>query len=199
MIVVKVGGSLYDHPRLGPGLRAFLGSLAPSPVLLVPGGGAFADAVRKLDAVHGLGEERSHWIALRAMSVAAEFLTRLLTNRGERPGLSRPSGGRSQDGRDKPGRSHGQVFDAFRFAAEDDTLPHSWAVTSDSIAARAAVVYRAERLILLKSVDIPPGTPWVEAAANGWVDPHFPKLAADAPFPIATINFRRQLDDSAPS
>ena len=24
MIVVKVGGSLYDHPHLGPGLRTYL-------------------------------------------------------------------------------------------------------------------------------------------------------------------------------
>ena len=32
MIVVKVGGSLYDHPRLGPGLRACLDSLAPEAV-----------------------------------------------------------------------------------------------------------------------------------------------------------------------
>ena len=27
MIVVKVGGSLFDHPNLGPGLRAYLASL----------------------------------------------------------------------------------------------------------------------------------------------------------------------------
>src|SRR5688572_4689292 len=78
MIVVKVGGSLYDHPRLGPGLRAYLDALAPDPVLLVPGGGPFADAVRQLDAAHRLGEEAAHWLALMAMTLAGGFLQQLL-------------------------------------------------------------------------------------------------------------------------
>ncbi|HEY1188734.1 MAG TPA: hypothetical protein VGE74_13855, partial [Gemmata sp.] len=60
MIVVKVGGSLYDSPALGPALRAFVASLAPAEVLLVPGGGAAADAVRALDRTHALGEEAAH-------------------------------------------------------------------------------------------------------------------------------------------
>jgi aspartokinase-like uncharacterized kinase len=182
VIVVKVGGSLYDHPHLGPGLRAYLDAL-DSPVLLVPGGGALADAVRQLDRTHRLGEERSHWLALRATAVAAGFLEAVAL--------------RSEDS-----ASRLRVLDPYQFAVEDearpDHLPHSWDVTSDSIAARAAVVYHAERLILLKSTDIPPGTPWAEAARRGWVDPHFPGLVADAPFRAEVVNFRRRLDDSAP-
>src|SRR5439155_8942930 len=78
MIVVKVGGSLFDHPALGPGLREFVESLAPKEVLLVPGGGPVADAVRELDRVHGLGEEASHWLALRGLSVTAGMMESLL-------------------------------------------------------------------------------------------------------------------------
>ena len=174
MIVVKVGGSLYDHPRLGPGLRAYLDSLAPEPVLLIPGGGPFADAVRQLDATHRLGEEAAHWLALRALGPAAAFLEAVA------PGF--------------------RVLDCFAFAAEDearpDHLPHSWAVTTDSLAARAAVVHRADRLVLLKSTDIPSGTPWEQAAANGWVDPHFPQLAAAHQLSVGAVNFRRVLDGS---
>jgi hypothetical protein len=55
----------------------------------------------------------------------------------------------------------------------------------------------AERLVLLKSVDVPPGTPWVEAAARGWVDPHFPHVAATLACPIEVRNFRVQLDSRA--
>jgi hypothetical protein len=73
-------------------------------------------------------------------------------------------------------------------------LPHSWDVTSDSIAARAALVYGAERLVLLKSVDVPPGTPWDEAAARGWVDAHFSHVVSGAPFAVEVVNFRRVLD-----
>jgi hypothetical protein len=93
------------------------------------------------------------------------------------------------------------VLDCFTFSQEDEShpgaLPHTWAVTTDSIAARVAAVYRAERLILLKSVDIPPGTPWETAAANGWVDAYFPRIAPSLPCPVEVRNFRRKLETRA--
>src|SRR6185436_10713035 len=101
----------------------------------VPGGGDVVDVVRKLDAIHGLGEEASHQLALVGMELAGVFLKRLL---GKRPRIAFPE-----------------------FELGD--LPHSWEVTSDSIAAQTAVVYGAERLVLLKSVDVPAGTSWVDA------------------------------------
>lgn len=175
MIVVKVGGSLYDHPRLGPGLRAYLEPLLPGGVLLVPGGGDLADAVRALDAVHRLGDGAAHWLALRSLVVAAAFLRHLVPD--ERV----------------------TILDAFAFAVADEdrpgALPHTWDVTSDSLAARVAAVHGAGRLMLLKSVDIPPGVPWEEAAARGWVDRYFPQAVASAGFAIEAINFRRRLDE----
>lgn len=168
MIVVKVGGSLYDHPGLGPGLRAYLAGLAPEPVLLVPGGGPFGDAVRALDAAHGLGEAAAHRVALRSLAAPAAFLQHLVGDAAA-------------------------VLDADAFAAADPALPRSWAVTTDSIAARAAAVTGASRLVLLKSVDIPPGRPWAEAAARGWVDRHFPLVVAGASFVTEPVNFRRRL------
>ena len=190
MIVVKVGGSLYDHPKLGPGLRAYLDSL-PEPVLVVPGGGPFADTVRELDGIHDLGEEKCHWLALEAMNTAAAFLRSL--------GITAP------------------ILDAVAFCREHDELPHTWAATSDSVAALAARVKHATQLVLLKSVDIPPGTPWDEAAKRGWVDAVFQGLVDDVPFVIEgcgtvgsksrkrkrrsntaplieVLNFRRRLD-----
>ncbi len=66
MLVVKVGGSLYDLPDLGPRLRGFLASLKDVDRLIVPGGGATTDAIRLFDRDHGLGPEQSHWLALCA-------------------------------------------------------------------------------------------------------------------------------------
>ena len=90
-------------------------------------------------------------------------------------------------------------LDCFTFALEDEArpgaLPHTWSVTTDSIAARVAVVHNAEKLILLKSVDVPPGTPWAEAAECGWVDPHFPTLVARHRLNAVAVNFRRWLDE----
>jgi 5-(aminomethyl)-3-furanmethanol phosphate kinase len=178
MIVVKVGGSLFDHPKLGPGLRAFVESLEAD-VLLVPGGGPVADAVRELDRTHALGEVAAHWLALRSLDVTAHLLRTLTLALGSRL----------------------TVLDCFEFAKEDEKrqgkLPHTWSVTTDSIAARAAVVFRAERLVLLKSVDIPLGTAWEVGAANGWVDAYFPQIAQTLNCPVDTLNFRRQLDARA--
>ena len=164
MIVVKVGGSLYDHPQLGPGLRAYLDSLGET-VLLVPGGGPFADAVRKLDTLHHLSEEHSHRLALHAMNMAGNFLKCL--------GIT------------------STILNAVEFESE---LPHSWNVTSDSIAARAAIIHRASRLILFKSIDISLGSSWSEVAERGWVDPHFPLVVETANLSVEAINFRRVLD-----
>ena len=150
MIVVKVGGSLYGRPDLGPALLTYLSKL-DQPALIVPGGGSFADAVRELDHLHQLGEERSHWLALEAMNMAGAFLRSL--------GVTAP------------------ILDAVAFCREHDDLPHSWNATSDSVAALAARVHRATRLVLLKSVEIRLGTSWDDAANRAWVDGCFPELA----------------------
>jgi aspartokinase-like uncharacterized kinase len=166
VIVAKVGGSLYDDPRLGPALRRWVAE-QPEPVLLVPGGGEFADAVRNLDAVHGLGEEAAHWLAIRSLSVAAAVLARLI-------------------GPEPP-----QILDCFAFFTRHDLTPHTWAVTSDSLALAAVIHLKASQLVLLKSADLPPGLSWADATAVGFVDAHFPTLAAGTSIPITAVNFRR--------
>lgn len=186
MIVVKLGGSLYDHPGLGPGLRQWVENLTP-PVLLVPGGGKFADAVRELDRVHSLGEETSHWLALRSVTLAAAFVMTRLPGSVlvARPGTSFRLG----------------VLDGHAFGKLDqgfsESLPHSWDATTDSLAARAAATFRADRLVLLKSVDIPTGTSWTEAVERGWVDSHFTRVVEAGDYAVETLNFRMWLDDRA--
>lgn len=180
MIVVKVGGSLYDWPGLGPALRAFVAALHPAPVLLVPGGGDFADAVRKLHAVHGFTEEQSHWLALESLWAPAGFLQRLLDINDLQ--VAFPAAG--SWGRIVVLDAHGFCH----FGAPD--LPHSWEVTTDSIAARAAVVWQADRLILLKSIDVPPDVPWDDAAARGWVDGYFTRALAGFTGRVEAVNLR---------
>jgi aspartokinase-like uncharacterized kinase len=164
MTVVKVGGSLFDHPGLLPGLRAWRAEI-DGPVLLVPGGGAMANVVREWDRVHRWGNETSHRLAIRAMAVAGCLLEMI---------------------------PECEIFDC-QTILNDDELPRSWAVTSDSIAARFAAISQAVRLILLKSVDVPSGIPWPEAAANGWVDDYFPTIVSRLTCPVVVVNFRRWL------
>jgi 5-(aminomethyl)-3-furanmethanol phosphate kinase len=160
--IVKVGGSLFQLPDLGPRLHCWLDRLGARPVLLVPGGGASADVVRTLDRVHGLGQEAAHWLALQALALNARFLAELVAGaRIVADGMALAA-------------DEIAILDAHAFARADEGQPgclaHSWDVTSDSVAARCAVRCGARRLVLLKSVEIPAGMSWHEAAQRGLVD-----------------------------
>jgi aspartokinase-like uncharacterized kinase len=165
-LVAKVGGSLYDLPDLATRLRRWLDRQGVLDVLLVPGGGPTTDAIRALDARHALGEEKAHWLALRALTLNAHFLADLLP------------GARVVQAPDActPSPEYPAILDCFAFAQwdeithPDECLPHCWDATSDSLAARVAVVAGASRLCLLKST--PPGQrdrEWM-GPEHGYVD-----------------------------
>jgi aspartokinase-like uncharacterized kinase len=184
-VVVKVGGSLFDWPDLTPRLTDYLATLTGKNVLLVPGGGSAADAVRAYDRTHGLGDEASHWLALRALSLNAHLLAALLPDAQVVEGLNAA--------RSVWRRGRQPVLDVYRFARGDEGRPgslhHSWAVTSDSLAARVAAVADAERLVLLKSAPVP-AADWVEAARLGYVDEMFDTVTRGAAFAVEAVDLR---------
>jgi len=183
--VVKVGGSLFDLPDLGPRLLKWLAERPAGEVLLVPGGGPAADVVREYDRVHALGEEHAHWLALSALTLNAQFLASLLPGAVVVPHVQPFATDRLQ------GKI--PVLDPYAFARADEgqpeSLPHCWTITSDSLAARAARIAGARELILLKSVSLPAGMDWTEAAKRGLVDAYFTHVAGSF-LPIRFINFR---------
>lgn len=168
MIVVKVGGSLFDLPALRPALRLWLKQFENEHIHLIAGGGNFAEAVRTYDRIHQLGEEKSHWLAIQSMKIMADLI---------RPFIE--------------GLSHVKVLDVTEFCRNDFDLPHSWDVTSDSIAARYAEVQAAKRFILLKSISIEDSIHWEDAAKHGLVDQFFPEIAKRLMIPIELINFKK--------
>ena len=186
-VVVKVGGSLFDLPGLGPRLERWLEGWGGD-VILVPGGGVAADVVRAFDRRHGLGEEAAHWLALRALSLNAHLLAGLLPSALVVDDL--------EDCRRAWQAGLAAVLDPHAFARADEgrpgCLPHRWDVTSDSLAARVAVVAGARSLVLLKSVTVPDGVDWDEAGRLGLVDPLFADVLRQArPGPeVCAVNFR---------
>ena len=166
LVVVKIGGSLYDLPDLGLRLRELFARM-PRPILIFPGGGLTADAIRDFDRIHRLGDEAAHWLALRACALNAHFLARLLP---EATVVDRPNDAVAIG-----------IIDPFAFAVEDesraDHWPHHWDVTSDSMAVRLAHIAGASRLTLLKSTNWI-GADWAVAAERGIVDPFFPEAVA---------------------
>ncbi|MCI0642073.1 MAG: hypothetical protein L0Y70_23595 [Gemmataceae bacterium] len=191
MIIVKVGGSLFDLSRLGDRLRVFIGGLGPRG-LLFPGGGPAADAFRALDRAQGLGEEASHWLAIRALAINAQFLRALLA---ELPVLEWPRAG------EWPGWAIAEPL-SFALADEEhaDHLPHTWDVTSDSLALRLAQVVGAAELVLLKSVSAPEKADWRQLSQAGVVDGHFPQLLERKRSPrVRVLNFREFAAPSHPT
>ncbi|MDB4911018.1 MAG: delta 1-pyrroline-5-carboxylate synthetase [Gemmatimonadetes bacterium] len=141
--VIKVGGALLS---LGDALPRSLAALellsSEHSFVVVPGGGPFADAVRAIDEHHSLSSDDAHWMAILGMDQYAILLASRLRNaelvyrRGE---IARAHV-----------RGRIPVLAPYRWLREADPLPHSWDVTSDSIAAWIAAEVGAQELILIK-------------------------------------------------
>lgn len=161
----------------------------PVEIIVIPGGGPTANAVRELDQNQRLGEEDSHWLALTALTFNAAFLSLRLPESQVIDGLTWV-GGCWQAGR-LP------ILDPFAFCRHDesrpDHLPHFWAVTSDSVAARVAVVAGAAELILLKSAPPPPGD-LESLAAAGYVDPWLPRMGLTIPVQFVDLRSEKGKD-----
>src|SRR5512137_929824 len=110
-VVVKIGGSLTDH--IEPIIAILYHSRRPA--LIVPGGGKCAQLIREL----GLEGDAAHWMAVCAM----EQFGWLISAKGVTPmsKLHVPSGL--------------AVLLPYLPLLQADPLPHTWGVTSDTIAA----------------------------------------------------------------
>ncbi|MEN3280474.1 MAG: 5-(aminomethyl)-3-furanmethanol phosphate kinase [Solirubrobacteraceae bacterium] len=138
---MKVGGGL-SRGAGDDALRTLcttLGELGERhPLLVVPGGAWFADAVREADRRFALPATTSHRMAVLGMEQLGWLLSELI------PGAVR-------SGRPRADARGTTVLLPAGLAL--DELPASWQVTSDSIAAWVAGQAGADRLVLVKEVD----------------------------------------------
>jgi aspartokinase-like uncharacterized kinase len=141
LTVVKVGGGL-GRGAGDDALRALcatLGALGERhPLLVVPGGAWFADAVREADGRFALPAATSHHMAVLGMEQFGWLLGELI------PGALRCA---------QPRPVAGRATVLLPASLALDELPASWSVTSDSIAAWVARQAGAGRLVLVKEVD----------------------------------------------
>lgn len=144
--VVKLGGSLMDQAE------RVLNELGSSeyPILLIPGGGVFANDVRRL----GVDGDAAHWMAIAGMEQYGWYLTTFGIAATEN--LAMPEKGVS-------------VLLPYRVFRDRDPLPHSWEITSDSLAAWVAGTLGVP-LLLLKSVDGIPGESGIREQVTGPVE-----------------------------
>lgn len=135
--IVKLGGSLIEAPDL----RRWLAELAEAPRhLVVPGGGPFADAVRRAQAVIGFDDLAAHRMAILAMQqygllmASLEPRLRLVESEAEIGASPTPA-----------------IWLPWAMIGSDRSIEASWDVTSDSLALILAMRLRASRLVLVKS------------------------------------------------
>jgi len=148
--VLKVGGSLGRRPAALRRLMRVLAGVARTRVLVVvPGGGEFADQVRRADRRLTLGDTAAHWMAILAMDQYAYILAHLAGRAAVVRGRREVRAGRLN------------VLAPSTWLLREDPLPRSWEVTSDSIGAWVAGAMRARRFVLVKDVDgfLAPGRP----------------------------------------
>ncbi len=184
--VIKVGGSLFRMPEFPERLHRYLRSRGGARLVLLAGGGRFVDEIRALDTLHQFDEERSHALALYAMDFTAELLRTYCSDTEVVESLDEIQ--HSLNAGRIPIVAPRQILGTEDRKSEDP-LPHSWEVTSDSIAARLAVRLAAPELVLLKSKDASPGTTRLDAVEQGLVDPYFPIVAATIAR-VAIVNLR---------
>ena len=150
-VVVKLGGSLLTLPDLAERLRAIVRLLHPHEALIIVGGGEAADEIRRQDERCGLSATQAHWHAIAAMTFNAEIVSRIC---GCLPVVS------NRIDAEIAWQHHEAVLlDANAFLRTEQathfrSLPESWSVTSDSIAAFVAIHWPAKQVVFCKACDL---------------------------------------------
>jgi 5-(aminomethyl)-3-furanmethanol phosphate kinase len=142
MWVVKIGGSLLGSPELERWLELFV-KYSDGNIIIVPGGGVFADAVREAQALTKISDACAHKLAVLAMDQFGMLLANM------NPLLATAKTECEIDERTWQHRAI--VWLPSHMVLSDDTIPQSWDVTSDSLAAWLATKLNAKQLILVKS------------------------------------------------
>jgi len=144
--IVKVGGSLALHPEKLRILCAKLSEVSKKcKLIVVPGGGEFADAVRNVNKRFSLSSAISHRMAILGMDQYGFLLSDLMPHSSITDKLEEAQ--RILDLGKLP------VFLPSNFLFSKDPLENSWDVTSDSIAVYVAGQLHASRVVLVTDVN----------------------------------------------
>lgn len=183
MWVIKLGGSLLGSAELSCWLDK-IAQHADGKVVIVPGGGIFADAVRDAQKKTGVNDHIAHQLAVMAMDQYGVLLTglnkALVTARSE------------LEIAERSWQHRAIVWLPSHMVCAEESIPANWEITSDSLAAWLANKLNAEHLVLVKSLEMPlRQMPVSELVAQEVVDAKFGDYVSLAPFKCWVIGKQR--------
>jgi len=144
--VIKIGGSLAEDAERLRVLCTKLGEFAKKfAIVVVPGGGRFADVVRDFDKRFTLAGAISHRMAILGMDQFGLLLSQIIPNSCATYLLS--------DAKQLSEIRVVPIFLPSRLMFKEDPLENSWDVTSDSIAAYVAGRLHVAQVLLVTDVD----------------------------------------------
>lgn len=146
-IIAKIGGKIFENDEnLENTLNQFKTLLLKKKienVIIIPGGGSYANFIRKLDLKLKIGDDLSHWMAIFAMNWNGIAISQ------KYPDIKCVNNIKKL----KDNKKSISIFLPFDFLYYTDDLPHSWSVTSDSIALYIACILKLKNCFLIKEVD----------------------------------------------
>ncbi|MBE0517474.1 MAG: amino acid kinase [Methanophagales archaeon] len=140
-VIIKLGGSLLAKGRE---IVRFLSDYAEKKavfVIIIPGGGPFVEVIRELAERQAISDDAAHWMAVLAMHQYGFFLAD-----GE---SAIPLVERTEEVRDA---GHLCIVLPYKILKADDSLPHTWDVTSDTIA--AFIAHKSGEQTFIKVTDV---------------------------------------------
>jgi aspartokinase-like uncharacterized kinase len=180
MIVVKLGGSLSQSDALIKCLNSVEQNYQGRGVVIVPGGGAFADQVRLAQQRWQFDEKTAHRMAILAMQQMALLIKGLKDDFSIARSIA--------DIRKQLHRQKIVIWSPDIVELDNADIQASWDITSDSLAAWLAKVISATELILVKSAIIDASLSLQQQAKQDIVDKGFCNFVRQAAFRIQVIN-----------
>ena len=145
--VFKIGGKILENSNNIKSTFSQLTQLFEKEILqkimVIPGGGSLANFVRSLDDALHIGDDLAHWIAIYSMNYNGIILN------GKYPNLETIEELKTFQN----AKQMFCIFLPYSFLRGDDTLPHNWDVTSDSIALYVANKLKLSQCFLIKNID----------------------------------------------
>ena len=181
MRIIKLGGSLFHTPELRQWLELLEQASQDEAVIIVPGGGPYADEVRHAQRLHRFSDDTAHHMAILAM---AQFGLLIADLAAHSKFFFYPHQNTQLD-------NGLHVWLPERSVLDIPELPHTWNISSDSLALWLSQKLGVKELIMIKRSTVVSNR--IKALINhGVLDQGFKTLYQQQPVHTQLFHFQQQ-------